>query len=115
MEIKKGNILRGFFLLFLFYLLYSSGVPSELIFLIGLIYLGFYLFRDKLRKFIDSLLHTHISGFGKFHPWVKVAVVFIIFILFYFALKQVIYIGLSAVGVDLHEIVTKAFVGNYDS
>jgi hypothetical protein len=101
----------GFRLVFLFLMLisfYLVGFPLELIILLGAISLAFLVFRGSIKEKLNGLMHLHIPGFGNLHPWARAALLFIVFLLVYMVLKQILYFALYLFGFDIQGMTQNA-------
>lgn len=91
---SKLEILRSAMWGFLFGTLYFSGVPLELLLLLGALLFVFVKFSRKIRPIIDNFFNNN-TFFSKvpiqFRPFLTLIVIFIILIV----VKQIVYFGLS--------------------
>ncbi|MFA5050199.1 MAG: hypothetical protein WC501_04290 [Candidatus Micrarchaeia archaeon] len=100
---------RIFFILLLLFSFYQLGLPVQIILIFGAVSLFFGLFRGKISKTIDELMHNHIPGFKGQHPWIKKIILLIALIIFLIIVKQLLYLILAQLGFDMQKMMLESF------
>jgi hypothetical protein len=101
------NYIRIFLFGGLLYLFYSLGLSLYFIILIGAVLLLLTLLKGKLYKKLDNCLSKKFPFLSKLKPWVKKLIIVVIFILIYTLLKQIIFLVLKIVGIDIEGIISE--------
>jgi len=96
---------RLFFIILLLFSLYLVGAPFSAIILMGAVFLVVLFLRGPVYKKIDDYLINKFPSFGKLHPWVQKIIIFLIFIVFYYLLKQILFFGLKLAGFDIQQMI----------
>jgi len=84
------------------------GVPFEGLAVIGAVFLVLVLLKGKMWRAADSAVERFLPFTKDWPDWTHRIIVVIIFIIFFMALKQVIYFALSLVGIDISELIMRA-------
>ncbi|MFH2106697.1 MAG: hypothetical protein ABII22_05525 [Candidatus Micrarchaeota archaeon] len=99
------TLLRAAIILVLAYFLFTAGMHPEFIVLILLVYAGFWVFRGKIKRYIEQKLHLHIPNFKNWPKWAKTVITFALLITAYLILKEFVYLGFSLVGIELKVMI----------
>jgi len=93
-NMSNMELLRSVFLGFMFGLLYVSGMPVELLIILGLVILLFMAFRNKIKPIIDNLFE-HVEILSKIPLQYRPIVTFFFLLVIFIIIKQIIYFMLS--------------------
>ncbi|MFH1697060.1 MAG: hypothetical protein ABH854_04095 [Candidatus Diapherotrites archaeon] len=84
------------------------GVPFEGLVVLGAVFLVLVLLKGKMWRAADRTVERFLPFTKNWPDWTHKLIVAIVFIIFFMALKQVIYFALSLVGIDLTELILRA-------
>ena len=112
--LKWRKYISILYALLILYFLYSIGTPIYYIPIIGIFFILFILLRGPAYNKINILLIKKFSFVEKLSPWIKKLLIILIFILIFTLLKQVVFISLKMIGIDIQEMILKGInQGNF--
>jgi hypothetical protein len=95
-------------LVIILYSLYVGGVPGNLVFLLGVFFILLMFLRGTFYRKIDAFLINRFSFVARLPSWGQKLLIIIIFILIYWVFKQILFISLKKVGIDIQQILMES-------
>jgi len=96
------------FILLLLCSFYQLGLSWPQLIALGLIFITFILLREPIKQKSDKLINEKLPFLNKLPVWLKRVIVLLVFFLVYAVLKQAIFFGFKAAGVDFQEMIQNA-------
>ncbi len=108
MKKSTSLFLRLALVVLLLAMLYFGGASVYLLIFLGAFFLVFVLFREKLWAASEKLLHEKLPFMKGWPGWARWALVFVVFLAAYYALKFVVYSALALMGFDVQGEMLRA-------
>lgn len=87
---------------------YQLGLPIETLILFGLLLLAFILLRGHIWKSAEHALERFFPFVKQWPEWAQKIALFVLFIIIYLVLKQIVYALLALAGIDLQTLIENA-------
>ncbi|MBN2126788.1 MAG: hypothetical protein JW703_00170 [Candidatus Diapherotrites archaeon] len=94
---------------------YMLGMSFEVLLIIGLFFVVIILLRGKMWKTAEHVLEKFLPFTKSWPDWSQKVLLFIIFLLIFMILKQLLYFGLSFIGIDLQAILMESMTKSMES
>ncbi len=101
MKLHWRDALRYLLILVLLYLLYDMGMKPATLVVLGIIMLVFVALRGRIYNKVSELLEKHVPHTKRLPSWLKYVVTLAVFLLTYIVVKELVYLALYQVGVDV--------------
>lgn len=106
---EKGLAFRLLMVPLLLYCFYALGMPVEALVVLGALFIALIVLRGKVWKAAEHVIERYLPFTRTWPGWAQKALIFLLFVLVYMVLKQVVYLLLGLVGVDLEGIIISAY------
>lgn len=107
METSRGLLFRVVVGLVLLLILWTAGVNRTVIALLAVVLAVAIAFREWAYPRFEKFLDKKLPGLSKAHPWVRAAIVLVLFVIVYLVLKYLVYGGLAMAGFDVQAMITE--------
>jgi len=95
------NSLRYLLILAFLYVFHDLGLSIPTLTVLGAMLLAFVALRGTIYGTVSRALEEHVPHTRKLPNWLKYAVTFAVFLLIFVVLKELVYLALYYVGVDV--------------
>jgi len=93
----------------LLYMLYDIGMPPQYVAFLGALSVAMIFLRGKIYQKIEGVIGAKFPKYHALPGWAKKAIIIIIFMAFYIAIKQVVYAALAMAGFDVQAEIEQSF------
>ena len=83
------------------YMFYDLGMKPATLAALGSVMLVFVALRGRIYASVSKMLEKHVPHTKRLPGWMKYAVTFAVFLLIYVVVKELVYLALYQVGVDV--------------
>lgn len=89
--------------------MYVGGIHAEILAMLGVLFIVLIFLRGKMWRLAEHILENHLPFTKGWPEWAEKVLLFLIFILFYIVLKEMLYFVLGLFGIDITKIIMNSF------